>query len=172
MTKKSGAEIAETMTTTTMNEQTSDQLSLITPEESESGTTSEKIYYRIGDVAELLGIRPYVLRYWETEFSVLHPSKSSTGQRVYRKADVDLLKLIQHLLYTERYSIEGARKRIRELKKQGELEGFVAQKIYGQGTENPLERKARLEEILVEVKALNDFASTAPSWEIGPTGQA
>lgn len=81
----------------------------------------DRLYFRIGDVAELLGVKPYVLRYWETEFPIISPQKSTTGQRVYRRGDVETLVLIKHLLYKEKYSIEGARRRIRELRKGGEL---------------------------------------------------
>ena len=81
----------------------------------------DKLFFRIGDVAELLDVKAYVLRYWETEFPMLSPQKSAAGHRVYRRQDVETLQLIQNLLYRERYSIEGARKRIRELKKAGEL---------------------------------------------------
>src|SRR3954462_13511997 len=80
-----------------------------------------RLYFRIGDVAELLGVKPYVLRYWESEFPVISPQKSSSGQRVYRRNDVETLLLIQQLLHEERYSVEGARKRIQELRKDGEL---------------------------------------------------
>lgn len=76
----------------------------------------EKLFFRIGEVAELLDVRTYVLRFWETEFPMVSPSKSRAGQRVYRKKDVEMLLLIKHLLYVERFSIEGARKRIRELR--------------------------------------------------------
>jgi DNA-binding transcriptional MerR regulator len=75
-----------------------------------------KLFFRIGDAAELLGLKPYVLRFWETEFPMVKPTKSRSGQRVYRKKDVEMLVLIKHLLYVERFSIEGARKKIRELK--------------------------------------------------------
>lgn len=78
-----------------------------------------KIYFRIGDVAEIVGVKPHVLRYWETEFPMVHPAKSGAGQRVYRRPDVEALLLVKHLLYKERYSIEGARRRIRELKRDG-----------------------------------------------------
>jgi|GEM_PF-675604 len=81
----------------------------------------DRLYFRIGDVADLLGVKPYVLRYWETEFPIISPQKSTTGQRVYRRSDVETLVLIKHLLYKEKYSIEGARRRIRELRKDGEL---------------------------------------------------
>ncbi len=75
-----------------------------------------KLFFRIGDAAELLDLKPYVLRFWETEFPMVRPTKSRSGQRVYRKKDVEMLFLIKHLLYVERFSIEGARKRIRDLK--------------------------------------------------------
>jgi DNA-binding transcriptional MerR regulator len=76
----------------------------------------DKLFFRIGEVAELLDVKTYVLRFWETEFKMVHPSKSRSGQRVYRKKDVEILLLIKHLLYVERFSIEGARKRLREMK--------------------------------------------------------
>lgn len=75
-----------------------------------------KLFFRIGEVAELLEVKPYVLRFWETEFTSVSPSKSKSGQRVYRKKHVENLLLIKHLLYVERFSIEGARKRLREMK--------------------------------------------------------
>jgi len=78
----------------------------------------QKLYFRIGEVAELLDVKAYVLRFWETEFPTIHPTKSKAGQRVYRKKDVETLFLIKHLLYVERFSIEGARKRLKEIKKQ------------------------------------------------------
>ena len=84
----------------------------------------DRIYFKIGDVAELIGVKPYVLRYWETEFPMISPQKSNTGQRVYRRTDVETVVMIKELLYEERYSIEGARKRIRELRKDGELKSF------------------------------------------------
>ncbi len=84
----------------------------------------DRLYFRIGDVAELADVKPHVLRYWETEFSVIQPQKSSAGQRVYRRSDVETVLLIKHLLYQERYSIEGARQRLRELRKDGELKKF------------------------------------------------
>ena len=69
----------------------------------------DKLYFKIGEVSELLGVEPYVLRYWETEFPVLSPKKSGTGHRLYRRKDVELLLRIKHLLYDKRYTIEGAR---------------------------------------------------------------
>jgi len=72
----------------------------------------DKLYFRIGEVSEILGVEPYVLRYWETEFSQLAPKKSGTGHRLYRRKDVELLLLIKHLLYEERFTIEGARQNL------------------------------------------------------------
>ncbi len=69
----------------------------------------DKLYFRIGEVSNLLGVEPYVLRYWETEFPSLSPKKSGTGHRLYRRKDVELLLKIKHLLYEKRYTIEGAR---------------------------------------------------------------
>ncbi len=69
----------------------------------------DKLYFKIGEVSELLGLEAYVLRYWETEFPQLAPKKSGTGHRLYRRKDVELLLRIKHLLYEKRFTIEGAR---------------------------------------------------------------
>ena len=74
----------------------------------------QKIYFRIGEVARLLAVAPHVIRFWETEFKSLRPQKSSTGQRVYTRRDVERLATIRRLLKEERYTIEGARKYLRE----------------------------------------------------------
>ena len=77
----------------------------------------DKLYFRIGEVSALLGVEPYVLRYWETEFPSLSPKKSGTGHRLYRRKDVELLLKIKQLLYEKRYTIEGARQSLQESKK-------------------------------------------------------
>lgn len=69
-----------------------------------------KLYFRIGEVAKLAAIKPYVLRFWESEFSGLGPKKSGTGHRLYRRKDVELVLEIKRLLYEKRFTIEGARK--------------------------------------------------------------
>ncbi len=81
----------------------------------------DRAQYRIGEASEIIGVKPYVLRYWETEFAGIKPSKSSAGHRVYRKTDLEMLILIRDLLHAQRYSVEGAKKRLRELKKSGDL---------------------------------------------------
>lgn len=73
-----------------------------------------KLYYRIGEVAEIVGVEPHVLRYWETEFRSIRPQKSRKGQRIYSRRDVDKLLKVKDLLYTHGFTIAGARKRLRE----------------------------------------------------------
>src|SRR5580698_9361573 len=70
----------------------------------------DKLYFRIGDVARLAGIKPYVLRFWETEFPAWGAKKSGTGHRLYRRKDVEMVLEIKRLLYEQRFTIEGARK--------------------------------------------------------------
>ena len=72
----------------------------------------DKLFYKIGEVSKIVGVEPYVLRYWETEFSFLKPRKNKSGQRVYIKRDVEILLDIKRLLHQERYTIEGVRKRL------------------------------------------------------------
>ncbi len=85
--------------------------------QSDSPDIPDKLYFRIGEVAGLLGVEPYVLRYWESEFPSLSPKKSGTGHRLYRRKDVELLLKIKHLLYDKRFTIEGARQSLQEVKK-------------------------------------------------------
>ena len=73
---------------------------------------AKKIYYKIGEACKLLDIQPYVLRYWETEFPMLRPDKSSSGQRVYNDKDLATIRRIKELLYDEGYTIAGAKKKL------------------------------------------------------------
>jgi len=75
----------------------------------------DKQFFKIGDVADIVGVKPHVLRYWESEFNGLRPLKTRGSHRMYRRADVDLLCLIRRLLYEEGYTIPGAKKRIKEI---------------------------------------------------------
>ena len=79
-----------------------------------------KLYFRIGEVARIVGVKPYVLRYWESEFAVLRPEKTASGHRLYRRRDVEILLDIKRLLYDEKFTISGAKKRLREVGKEGE----------------------------------------------------
>lgn len=73
----------------------------------------DKLYFRIGEVAEIVGVEPHVLRYWETEFRSVKPEKSRKGQRVYSRRDVDVLLKVKDLLYGHRYTIAGAKRKLR-----------------------------------------------------------
>jgi DNA-binding transcriptional MerR regulator len=72
----------------------------------------DKLFFRIGEVSQIVGVEAYVLRYWESEFRGLSPRKSSSGQRMFRRKDVELLLQIKHLLYDKKFTIEGARKEL------------------------------------------------------------
>jgi DNA-binding transcriptional MerR regulator len=76
----------------------------------------DKLFFRIGEVSQLVGVEAYVLRYWESEFPGLSPRKSSSGQRMFRRKDVELLLRIKHLLYSQKFTIDGARKALQEKK--------------------------------------------------------
>ncbi len=85
---------------------------------SHSNHTPQKLFYRINEVAKVTGLKPYVLRYWETEFRELAPAKDRSDQRRYRPEDIEVVRAIRRLLYEERYTIKGARQRLRiELRK-------------------------------------------------------
>ena len=77
----------------------------------------DRMYFKIGEVCKIAGIKPYVLRYWETEFDMISPQKSKANQRVYEKKDIESILLIKQLLWGERYSIEGAKLKLKELKR-------------------------------------------------------
>ena len=82
---------------------------------SPSAQIPDKLVFRIGEVSRIVGVEPYVLRYWETEFSQLAPKKSGTGHRMYRRREVEQLLLIRQLLYDRQYTIKGARQYLKEL---------------------------------------------------------
>jgi DNA-binding transcriptional MerR regulator len=90
----------------------------------------DKMGFKIGDVAEILGIKQYVLRYWETEFDILKPKKASNNQRMYTRKDVENALLIRKLLHRDRFSIEGARNAMKELKAHVRKEKDMTQVIH------------------------------------------
>ena len=101
-----------------------------------------KLYFRIGEVAKIVGVKPYVLRYWETEFSILKPGKTPSRHRLYRRHDVEMLLEIKMLLYEEGFTIAGAKKKLKE-------------------TENG-EEKSEEKEILPAVSLLSEAVTTLP----------
>ena len=81
-----------------------------------------KLYYRIGEVSQITGVKPYVLRYWESEFRLMSPQKSRSKQRLYRQKDIETILAIKRLLYQDRYTIAGARRKLRELGSEARAE--------------------------------------------------
>jgi DNA-binding transcriptional MerR regulator len=97
---------------------------VVTPEEEgDVEPIAKREYYSMGEVCDLTGLKPHVLRYWETQFDMLHPIKNRAGNRVFRAADIEQVLLVKHLLYDEKYTIEGARQKLQELRAGGELAG-------------------------------------------------
>ena len=83
----------------------------------------KKAYFSIGEVCDLTGLKPHVLRYWETQFDVLRPTKNRAGNRVFRPKDIELITLVKNLLYEQRYTIEGANQKLLDMRKEGKLAG-------------------------------------------------
>jgi DNA-binding transcriptional MerR regulator len=98
----------------------------------------EKIYFKIGEVCELVGVQAHVLRYWETEFPMLSPQKNKSGQRSYRRRDVEMALRIKMLLYNEMFTIAGAKKKL-----QSELRSNNKPKFAPETTVPPAEKKVR-----------------------------
>lgn len=86
-------------------------------------TASEPLqeYFSIGEVCQLTDLKPHVLRYWESQFRFLNPVKNRSGNRVYQRREIELIMLVKHLLYSEKYTIDGARKRIEQYRRTGSL---------------------------------------------------
>lgn len=80
----------------------------------------KRLYYSIAEVSQITGIKPYVLRFWETEFPELRPAKNSAGNRIYRKSDIKTVFMIKRLLYNDKYTIEGARLRLKQLRNEND----------------------------------------------------
>jgi DNA-binding transcriptional MerR regulator len=83
-------------------------------------------FFSIGDVCTLTDLKPHVLRYWESQFKFLHPAKNRSGNRVYQRREIELVMLVKQLLYTEKYTIDGARQKIDEYRKSGELRSVAS----------------------------------------------
>lgn len=111
------------------------------PETQRATTIPDKLYFRIGEVSRLAKLEAYVLRFWEKEFPMLHPVKSNTGHRMYRRKDLELILEIKRLLYQEGFTIEGARKKLRQDVRQQKLQF-------------PRDEPARLKKVRDELRAL------------------
>jgi DNA-binding transcriptional MerR regulator len=113
----------------------------------------KRLYYKIGEACKALGIQPYVLRYWETEFPALAPSKSRSGQRVYSEKEMEVIRRIKELLYGEGYTIAGAKKK---------LEAELAAGTLGEAPDEPQETAEMEEESAPEVLPQPALAASAP----------
>ena len=111
-----------------------------------------KLYYRIGEVAEIVGVEPHVLRYWETEFRSIRPQKSRKGQRIYSRRDVEKLLKVKDLLYTHGFTIAGARKRLRESGIEPQAAEDPAQRNLGEARKVLLDVRKELVELLSELE--------------------
>lgn len=102
-------------------------------------------FFSIGDVCQLTDLKPHVLRYWESQFRFLNPAKNRSGNRVYQRREIELILLVKHLLYTEKYTIEGARQRIEEYRRTGSLKSEARLALQHETVEN---LRAELKHIL------------------------
>ena len=116
-------------------------------------------FYSIGEVCALTELKPHVLRYWESQFRFLNPAKNRSGNRVYKGREVELIMLVKHLLYTEKFTIDGARQRIDQYRRSGELRAS-AKRAFEAETVQDL--RAGLEEIL----AILDGKAPPPRKEV------
>ena len=110
-------------------------------------TIPNKLYFKIGEVSTITGVEPYVLRYWESEFKAIKPSRTQSKQRIYRRKDVELILEIKKILYEEKFTIAGARKRLQTVKSESKKQlnfDFAAKK----------DHQKVLKEIKAELKAL------------------
>ena len=120
----------------------------------------DKLYFKIGEVARITGVKPHVLRYWESEFKVVRPIKSKSNQRLYRKKDVESILMIKNMLYNERYTIAGAKRRL----KQTASEGRGRQLDLGLGRQ---ETASFLNQVAGELEELLDLVDEEPDDEAG-----
>ncbi len=110
----------------------------------------DKLFYKIGEVSKITGIESYVLRYWETEFPFLRPRKNKSGQRVYVKKDLEMILMVKKMLYQERYTIEGVRKRFEDgIMKPAETKPVPEQKT--ESGRNPADAIAFVRKRLKEI---------------------
>ena len=101
-----------------------------------SPTEPVREFFSMGDVCNLTDLKPHVLRYWESQFRFLHPAKNRSGNRVYQRREIELIMLVRQLLYTEKYTIDGARQKIDDYRKSGELKSVAHAALDAQTVES------------------------------------
>lgn len=115
-------------------------------------------FFSIGDVCLLTDLKPHVLRYWESQFRFLNPAKNRSGNRVYQRREVELIQLVKHLLYSEKYTIDGARQKVDEHRKGGVIKVAARDAL-------AVETLAELERELTRLVAILDGSEHVPSSE-------
>jgi DNA-binding transcriptional MerR regulator len=120
-------------------------------------------FFSIGEVCALTDLKPHVLRYWETQFKVLSPAKNRSGNRVYARREVELILFVKHLLYTEKYTIDGARQRLDAQRRSGELRP-AARAALARETTDAMERELRS---IVEVLEGRAPVTRQPGADVG-----
>jgi DNA-binding transcriptional MerR regulator len=108
----------------------------------------QREYYSISEVCEIVGLKPHVLRYWETQFPPLSPSKNRSGNRVYQRKEIKLIMLVKKLLYQERYTVEGARAKLEQLRRSGRMKETTGRALRADAVEMLREELESLHRIL------------------------
>ncbi len=116
----------------------------------------KKLYYSIGEVSKMTGIKQYVLRYWETEFQILNPTKNRAGNRTYRMQDINTVKHIKSLLYEQKFTIKGAKQYLADQAKSDSKQGKVLSLNSNVDKEYLLKLKTQLEEAVALIEKLKD----------------
>ena len=114
-----------------------------------------KRYFTIGEVSDLCAVKPHVLRYWESQFRFLNPAKNRSGNRVYKSREVELIMLVKHLLYTEKYTIDGARQKVDEHRKGGAVKVAAREAL-------AVETLAELQRELEQLASILDGSAPIP----------
>jgi len=123
----------------------------------------KKLYYSIGEVSEITDLKQYVLRYWETEFPSLAPSKNRAGNRTYREKDIQLIRYIKHLLYEKRFTIEGAKQKLKEIKPE-DWQKAVETENWNE-LDGPAAETSEVSAVLTEVKKrLTELLDILNNW--------
>ena len=112
-------------------------------------------FYSIGEVCSLTDLKPHLLRYWESQFKLLNPAKNRSGNRVYARKEVELILLVKHLLYTEKFTIDGARQKLDEHRKGGSLRPAARSALQVETIEN-MERDLEALQAILEGKRMNE----------------
>lgn len=113
-------------------------------------------FFSIGDVCQLTDLKPHVLRYWESQFRFLNPAKNRSGNRVYQRREVELIQLVKHLLYTEKYTIDGARQKVDEHRKGGVMKVVAREAL-------AIETLAELQRELERLTAILEGSAPVPT---------